>query len=159
MDDKNDVLEFLRVNNAMPLEEIAEAMGQSAKLATPEAAEALAVVNGLNGLGITDPVAQVTALQAQVKAGESERIANRLTSEFGPEKDAAGNDNLLRSYAAEQITNAENLDEQIEAVKNSPVAKRLAGERADFTSAQNRVVGIEQNDQPADNDGPIVTDY
>jgi hypothetical protein len=160
MDTKEEALEFLRVNHGIPLAEIANAMGQEGAVVTLDHTAALQVVNGLKELGLKDPVAEVKNLQERVKAGEADRIANRLTAEFGPEKATDGKDNLLRAYAAKQITNAEDLDGQIEAVKKDPVAQQLAGQAADFTSNANKIGIVEQGEKPADDpDAPIVADY
>jgi len=112
-------------------------------------------------LGLEDPVAEVKNLQEQVKASETDRIANKLTAEFGPEKSKDGKDNLLRAYVAKQITNAKDLDAQIEAVKKDPVAMQLAGQAADFASNANRIGIVEQADgqEAPDPNAPIVADY
>lgn len=160
MDTKEEALEFLRVNHGIPLAEIANAMGQEGAVVTPDHTAALQVVNGLKELGLKDLVVEVKNLQERVKAGETDRIANRLTAEFGPEKSTDGKVNLLRAYAAKQITNAEDLDGQIEAAKKDPVAQQLAGQAADFTSNANKVGIVEQGEKPADDpDAPIVADY
>jgi len=161
MDTKEEALEFLKVNNGIPMAEIAKAMGQEGAIVTAEHTAAVAVVNGLKELGLKDPVTEVKDLQERVKTGEADRIANRLTAEFGPEKLADGKVNLLRNYVGKQITNAEDLDAQIETVKKDPVAVQLASQAADFTSNANRIGVVEQADgqEPPDPDAPIVADY
>ncbi len=161
MDTKEEALEFLSVNSGIPLADIAKAMGQEGAIVTADHTAAVAVVNGLKELGLKDPVAEVKDLQERVKAGETDRIANRLTAEFGPEKSKDGKDNLLRAYAAKQITNAEDLDAQIETVKKDPVAMQLAGQAADFASNANRIGIVEQADgqEASDPNAPIVADY
>jgi len=161
MDTKEEALDFLGTNNGIPLAEIAKVMKQEGALATPEHVKALEVANELKALGVTDPVTQVKVLQAQVKAGDTDRIANRLTAEFGPVKSADGKDNPLRIYAGQQIVNAEKLDEQIENLKKDPIALNLAGQRADFTAPPNRIGIVEQAaGKPADDpDAPIVSTY
>jgi len=160
MDTKEEALEFLSVNNGIPIEDVARAMKQEGKLATPEQTEALTVVNGLKELGLKDPVAEVKALQEKVKQSEADTVSNRLTAEFGPEKDAEGKENALRVYAGKVITNAEKLDDQIAELKKDPIALKLSGERADFASNENRVGIIEKGGKaPEDPNAPIVANY
>lgn len=161
MDSKEEALEFLRVNKGIPIEEIANAMGQDVRLATEDHAKALKVANDLREMGVEDPVGEVKRLREEVAKGEADRIANRLTAEFGPEKTADGNDNPLRQYAAERITNAADLDKQIADLKETPVAKQLAGNRANYTSDENRIGVVEKRGEevPADPDAPIVAEY
>lgn len=151
METKEEALEFLKINSAIPIAEIANVMGQSDKLATPEQVAALVVANGLVELKLgEDPVAAVKQLQEKVSQGEADRVANRLTAEFGPEKDAKGAVNPLRAYATKVITNADKLDEQIVEVKKDPVMQQLAGQRADFTA--NKVGSVDQSGERVSDD-------
>jgi len=159
MDTKEEVLEFLRVNKGIPIDEVANAMGQEARIATDEHANALKVVNALKEMGIEDPVKEITALREEVAKGESDRIANRLTAEFGPEQTQDGKVNALRRYAGTQITNAKDLDKQIESLREDPVAKQLSGQKADFTSNENKIGVVEKQGEAVDPNAPIVAEY
>lgn len=151
METKEEALEFLKINSAIPIAEIANVMGQSDKLATPEQVAALVVANGLAELKLgEDPVAAVKQLQEKVSQGEADRVANRLTAEFGPEKDAKGTVNPLRAYATKVITNVDKLDEQIAEVKKDPVMQQLAGQRADFTA--NKLGSVDQSGERVSDD-------
>ena len=155
MDTKEEALEFLTVNNAIPIADIAKAMGQSDRLLTAEHEKALTVVNGLAELKLgMDPVAAIKTLQEKVQQGESDRVANRLTAEFGPEKNAAGKMNPLRAYAVKVITNAEGLDEAIAEIKKDPVMQQLAGQRADFTV--NEIGTHDTSGQPKKNEAVVA---
>ena len=156
--EKDEVMEFLTVNSAIPLEDIAKVMRQDGKIVTPEHLEAVKTVNGLKELGIKDPVTEVREMQKQIADSEKDRVANRLNAEFGTEKDATGKENPLRIYAGQMITNSADLDKQIETFRENPIAKKLAAERADFSRNSLKVVengGGERQEEGA----PVVAEY
>jgi hypothetical protein len=144
MDTKEEVLSALatmKANAQITLVEVAGAMGLEAQLLTPEHVEALRVVNALKTEGVTDPLAFAKAAKDRQKA-DAETVRNAaLDIAFGDDKDGK---NLLRQYAAKMVGEAdgEELQKRINALKEDPVAKKLAAEKADPMSDHNAIGSV-----------------
>jgi ATP-dependent protease ClpP protease subunit len=136
-----NTLVTMKENGEISLPQIAEALNLKNLLVTPEQEKALAVVNKLSEMGIADPVATITAMQAREKADEVAVRNAKLDKRFGPEKI---NDkvNYLRTYAGKEMASVDSkeLDAKIEEmVKNDPIVHKFASENADIMSQINMI--------------------
>jgi ATP-dependent protease ClpP protease subunit len=134
-----DTLKTMAENGQISLVQIAETLNLKNLLVTPEQEKALVVVNKLTEMGITDPVATITAMQAREKADEAAVRNAKLDKRFGPEKI---NDkvNFLRTYAGKEMASVDSkeLDAKIEEmVKTDPIVQKFASENADIMSQIN----------------------
>jgi hypothetical protein len=131
--DPKEVLKFLADSKAaeITIDDVAKVMNATDRLITKEHTEALAVVNALSEMKITDPVKTIKELQErEVKNAEVVRNA-ALDKEFG----APGEKNPLRTYADEKVAKNATYDDimaGIEDVKKSPVAQALTADMADI---------------------------
>jgi hypothetical protein len=139
-----DALDSARKNNDMTLEDCAKVFNQADRLMNDEARQALSLKNQFAELGVKDPVGEYKALaEKNAELAKAERSV-ALTNAFG----APDEKNLIRSYAEEKVPEnaiGKNLADAIEAVKNSPIAKQLAGQMADPHSNVNRVTTTEND--------------
>ena len=149
--DKEAVLKAL--NSMAPakqltLSEVAEVMGAKEQLLTPEHVEALKLVNTLKKEGISDPlsvVRELTELREKSKADEKVVRNSKLDAKYGPK--GTDGKNLIRAYAEQQVGDAvgEELDKRINALKDDPIAQRLAAEKMDAHSRENHLGGAESD--------------
>jgi hypothetical protein len=125
--DKESVLAWLKTNSGIPLAEIAQAMGQSDKLANTAELESLKVTN--------------SKLTADLASVADERRKNKLDAEFG----ATG---ALRDMAQMVMGNSsiEELDAKMVTFKASEPAKQLAANSADY---RKQVLQTEGGSSPA----------
>lgn len=141
--DKTELLEAIRRENSLTLDEIAKAVNQSDRLMGEEHKNALSVMTELNKLGVKDPVAEIKANRVRIEELAKSERSVALTNAFGASKVENGEEvNLVRGYAEERVPKnavGEDLVKAIEDVKNSAIAKRLAGEMADPSSEVNRI--------------------
>ena len=156
------LLANMKANGELTLNDVADAMGPKAQIVTDDHLKAVKLVNDLTALGVTDPIEEIKAMQNKLVAVDSDRVKNALDAAFGPEKDKEGKENTVRSYAGTMTANvkASEIDEKIVALKEDAVMKRLAADRADFTSPENEL-GIVENRPDSDGtaDGPVVVEY
>lgn len=141
--EKAELLEAIRREPGLTLDEIAKAVNQSDRLMVEDHKNALAVMTELNKLGVKDPVAEIKANRARIEELAKSERSVALTNAFGASKVENGEEvNLVRGYAEERVPKnavGEDLVKAIEDVKNSAIAKRLAGEMADPSSEVNRI--------------------
>lgn len=141
--EKAELLEAIRREPGLTLDEIAKAVNQSDRLMDEDHKSALAVMTELNKLGVKDPVAEIKANRARIEELAKSERSVALTNAFGASKVENGEEvNLVRGYAEERVPKnavGEDLIKAIEDVKNSTIAKRLAGEMADPSSEVNRI--------------------
>jgi hypothetical protein len=156
--DKAELIEAVRRENGLTLDEIAKALNQSERLMGEEHKNALSVMTELNNLGVKDPVAEIKANRARIEELAKSERSVALTNAFGASKIENGKElNLVREYAEERVPKnavGEELANAIEEVKNSTIAKRLAGEMADPSSEVNRIETRENTVQPGET--PVV---
>lgn len=129
------------------LQEIAKVMNVEDQLVTKEHLDALAVVNSLKTLEVTDPVKEIETLRATIKEN-AEAVKNAaLDKEFGAHTEEKPNP--LRQYAEERLANAtyDDLMKGIKEVKDSAIAKAIA---ANMTDVVANVGTLEPGNQQAD---------
>jgi hypothetical protein len=140
---KAELLEAIRRENGLTLDEIAKELNQADRFITDVHKNALSVVNELEKLGVKDPVAEIKANRERIEELAKSERSVALTEAFGASKVENGKElNLVREYAEERIPKnsvGEDLEKQIEGVKNSTICKRLAGEMADPNSEINTI--------------------
>jgi ATP-dependent protease ClpP protease subunit/predicted transcriptional regulator len=150
--DKAELIEAVRRENGLTLDEIAKALNQSERLMGEEHKNALSVMTELNKLGVKDPVAEIKANRARIEGLSKAERSVALTNAFGASKVENGKElNLVREYAEERVPKnsaGEELTKAIDEVKNSTIAKRLAGEMADPSNEVNRIETRENTVQP-----------
>ena len=135
-DMKKEFMEMLAnaASEKVTLQEIAKVMNVEDQLVTKEHIDALAVVNSLKTLEVTDPVKEIETLRATIKVN-AEAVKNAaLDKEFGASTDEKPNP--LRQYAAERLANAtyDDLMKGIKEVKESPIAKAIAANMTDVVA-------------------------
>ena len=161
-DELLQLLANMKANGELTLNDVAAAMNLEGQIVTDDHLKAVKLVNDLTALGVTDPLEEIKAMQNKLVAVDSDRVKNALDAAFGPEKDKEGKENTVRSYAGTMTANvkASEIDEKIVALKEDAVMKRLAADRADFTSPENEL-GIVENRPDSDGtaDGPVVVAY
>ena len=152
----------MRVNGDITLKEIADAMGLKDQIVTDKHTNALKVVASFEGMNIPDPVAAYNGLLSEV-GKNADKVRNAIISEsFGvPILDKDGKDtNYLRAYAVNMIgkKDGEELVKAVNAVKEDPLAKKLASDAMDPHSKENTVNFSEKGSDKKEN-GIIVVDY
>lgn len=142
------VLNTMKANADITLIEVAEAMELQSQLITDEHLQAIKIVNSLKNLGFTDPVKDYEKLKNKIEA-DRESVRNaRLDKEFGTKEDSqTKKDNLLRTYAEGKTVNVygDDLEKAINDLKEDPIAKKFAAERADVNSEANELGVVENN--------------
>ncbi len=138
--DKEELLKTLGVmkaNAQVTLAEVAKAMGLEGQLVTSEHVEAVRVINALKADGVTDPISVIKAAKEREKADAIIVRNAALDVAFGTK----GEKNLLRSYAEKQVgdVGGEELAKRINALKEDPVALKLAADKADYTTDTNTI--------------------
>lgn len=127
-------------NNSLILPKIMETLKIEA--VTTEHKNALKVVSDFAAIGVNDPVNSYKALQAKTEADAKAVFNARLDKEFGVStKDEP---NLIREHAGEvikQCSKEEEIVKAIAAFKDSPIVKKLAGDKADVFNKEN-IVGL-----------------
>jgi hypothetical protein len=141
---KKEIIEAVSAaieNNSLTLKELATAVNCEDRLLTKNHSDALAMAEQFAELGVKDPVSSYKNMQDLIAKTEKARVENKLKSEFDPK--GLGEKNVLLSYAVDKLGNTpENkLDEAIAELKESPVAKNLAGQMADAGSEANQMPG------------------
>ena len=161
-DELLQLLANMKTNGELTLNDVAEAMGLKDQIVTDKHTDALKVINELNALGVSHPVENYKSTKKQLEAVDTDRVKNALDTAFGPEKDKEGKENTVRSYAGTMTANvnASEIDDKIKALKDDAVMKRLAADRADFTSPENDL-GIVDNlpDSGETVAGPAIVEY
>lgn len=141
--DKNELLEAIRREPGLTLAEIAKELNQSGRIMTDEHETALKIVKDLKAMNVDDPVAEIKANRARIEELAKSERAVAITEAFGPSKMEGGKElNLVREYAEERVpktATGEELAKAINEVRESGIAKRLAGEMADPFSPVNRI--------------------
>jgi len=142
-------LKTLKANAEITLDEIAEALGLGAKLLTKEHSDALKVVNSLAEKGIEKPLEQLEKMQADIKANQEDVRRAKLDTVYGIDEKK---ENFLRQYAEKQTVGVygEELDQKINELKEDPIAKKLAQEKADYDSEYNRIGTVEKKENSDD---------
>lgn len=122
----------MRENGDISLKEIADTMSLSDQIITDVHRNALAVMNGLDKLGVSDPVKEIEKLRNQIKENEESVFNSVLTENFG-KPGTETEPNYVREYAEEKLKNksGDELTEAIKELKNSPIAKKLIGDQID----------------------------
>jgi ATP-dependent protease ClpP protease subunit len=137
---KDEIIAWLKLNPGVDIVELAASAGRTILLATPEHTAALAIQAKLAAdLKVTDASAEIVSLRAKLEEVDVKAVSNILTEEFGPEKDANGVVNNLRTYAGKMLAGVKSADiaAKVEEFKKDPIALKLAGERMDANSDQN----------------------
>lgn len=152
----------MKANGELTLSEVAEAMGLKDQIVTDEHRTAVKTVNDLKALDVSDPVEEIKTFRTKLEAVDADRVKNALDAAFGPEKDKDGKENAARCYAGTMtdLAKASEIDAKIEALKTNPVMKKLGADRADFTSAENEIGIVDNQDNSDETDsGPVVVEY
>jgi hypothetical protein len=147
--DKKELLEklkTLKANAEITLNDVAEAMGLSSQIVTNEHKEALKVFNALKEAGIKNPVEKIKDLEAEIKLNCVAVRNAKLDKEFGVDADKK---NHLRQYAEKQVGDevGEELEAKINEIKEDPIYKQLAKNRADYTSDENTIGAVEKKNK------------
>ncbi len=161
-DELLQLLANMKANGELTLNDVAEAMKLGGQIVTDEHLKAVKLVNDLKALGVSDPLEEIKTMQTKLVAVDTDRVNNALDTAFGPAKDKEGKENAVRSYAGKMTENvkAAEIDEKIKALKDDVVMKRLAADRADFTSPENQFGIVEKrSDSGETSDGPAVVEY
>ena len=153
----------MRVNGDITLKEVADAMGLKDQIVTDKHTNAVKVVAAFEEMKVSDPVAAYNALVADVEKN-AEKVRNAIISEtFGiPVLDKDGKDtNYLRAYAVNMIgkKDGEELTKAINAVKEDPLAKKLASDAMDPNSKENIVAFFDKSGDKPKTNGVTVVDY
>jgi len=140
--DKKAILEAVSTaieNNSLTLKELAAASKSEDRLLTKNHEEAMAMAEQFAELGVKDPVSSYKNMQTKIEETEKARVENKLRAEFDP--NGLGEKNVLLSYAVDKLGNTpeDKLDEAIVELKETPVAKNLAGQMADAGSEANQI--------------------
>lgn len=161
--DKDELLKkinSMRANGDITLVEIAGAMGLKDQVVTEAHRNAVALVDELKKMDIADPVAEVKRLRGIVDENAKKVRNAMLTETFGAsEKDEKGNEkNILRQYADRIIgdVTGDEFVKALAAIKEDPIAKRLASDATDPNSAVNQ---IETGESAEAEKGPKRVDY
>jgi hypothetical protein len=141
---KKEIIEAVSAaieNNSLTLKELATAVNCEDRLLTKNHSDALAMAEQFAEIGVKDPVSSYKNMQDLIAKTEKARVENKLKSEFDP--NGLGEKNVLLSYAVDKLGNTpeDKLDEAIAELKESPVAKNLAGQMADAGSEANQMPG------------------
>lgn len=161
--DKDELLKklnALKQNGELTLTDVAAAMGLQTQVVNDEMQQAVQRYNAIVKLVGDDPIEAVTALQKRVTDNEGVERSNRLDKEFGPKQNAAGNENMLRTYAEQKLNSVSltDLDTQIKAMKETDsIAKKLAAENADQNSDVNQIGASNRRQNQAVVDDGIPT--
>lgn len=144
--DKKELLEklkALKANAEITLPDIAKALDLSNQLITDKHNKALAMADSLTKLGVKDPVSEIKKLQEQAKANSTAVRNAELDKAFGVDADKK---NYLRQYAEKQTGDiaSDGLEKRINEIKDDPIAKQLARDRADYTTDANAVGSVER---------------
>ncbi len=161
-DELLQLLANMKTNGELTLNDVAEAMGLKDQIVTDKHADAIKVINELNALGVSNPVENYKSTKKQLEAVDTDRVKNALDAAFGPEKDKEGKENTVRSYAGTMTANvnASDIDDKIKALKEDAVMKRLAADRADFTSPENDLGIVETSPDSGETvAGPAIVEY
>ena len=139
---KKEILEAVSTaieNNSLTLKDLAAASKSEDRLLTKNHEEALAMAEQFAELGVDDPVSSYKNMEETIKKTEKARVENKLKAEFDP--NGLGEKNVLLSYAVDKLGNTPEaeLDEAIAELKETPVAKNLAGQMADAGSEANQI--------------------
>lgn len=158
MPTKKEIMDMLadKSGEKVTLQEIATVMNCADQLLTKEHVDALAVVNSLKELGVADPISELKMSKETTEVAAKAIRNARLDKEFGvQDKD---NKNLLRAYADEMVSNAkeDNIEKQIEAIKKSPIAVRLAEKQTDIVHNVGVVEGLPTGTPAPDKTGRRV---
>jgi hypothetical protein len=148
--DKDELLKklnALKANGELTLSDVAEAMGLQKQILTEDHEKALKTVNALNKMGVENPVSFIKDLQERIKV-DSESVRNaELDTIYGNDPESK---NFLRQYAGQQTKDlsGEKLKNKIEELKKDPIALKLAGNKADYTSDENFIGKAESKKKP-----------
>lgn len=140
--DKQELLKklnVLRQNGDITLSEIAESLGLSDQLITPEAKNALEIVNKMNKAGVKDIEKEFKTLTDRANKADDMRRENELLKTYGPRKFDDGTVNVVREYA-EQLYKG---DVTLDQINESEIMKRLKAQNADYTSPANTIEVVE----------------
>ena len=160
--DKNELLEAIRREPGITLLDIAKELNQAGRITTDEHESALKVVKELKAMNVDDPVAEIKANRSKIEELAKNERSVAITEAFGAPELGVGEakvKNLVREYAEERVPKAatgEDLAKAINEVRESSIAKRLAGEMADPFSEVNR---IDHKEPKKTNDGAKPVEY
>lgn len=155
------VLNTMKANADITLIEVAEAMGLKNQIITDEQLEALKIVNSLKDLGLKDPVKDYEKVKNTIEANKESVRNARLDKEYGTEKDPVTNkENLLRHYAGQKAAGLDGdaLENAIKELKDDPIAKRFAAERADYNSEANEIGVVENRNDNGKEKNKVFTE-
>jgi ATP-dependent protease ClpP protease subunit len=108
------------------------------------------ILSALKENNITDPIGVINDLKDQISKNEDQIRDAKLTKFYGKSEEK----NLKRNYA-EKVTasvSVENLDSELEKLKNDPVMKSFGQQEADNDSALNLV----ESESDKNNDSDII---
>jgi hypothetical protein len=139
-------LKTLKANADITLIEIAGVLGMKDHLITDEHREAVKVFNKLKENGIENPVSEIEKLQNQIKINADSVRDAVLDKQFGPDTDEK---NYLRQYAAKECRDfdGDDLLKKINEILKDPIAKKLAADKADYTTDCNTVGVVEKTEK------------
>jgi hypothetical protein len=153
-------LKTLKANADITLIEIAGVLGMKDHLITDEHREAFKVFNKLKENGIENPVSEIEKLQNQIKINADSVRDAVLDKQFGPDTDEK---NYLRQYAAKECKDLDGDDllKKINEILKDPIAKKLAADKADYTTDCNTVGVVEktENDKALNINGRRIDRY
>jgi len=139
---KKEILEAVSAaieNNSLTLKELAAAANSEDRLLTNNHEDALAMAEQFAELGVDNPVSSYKNMEETIKKTEKARVENKLKAEFDP--NGLGEKNDLLTHAVDKLGNTPEaeLDEAIAELKETAVAKNLAGQLADAGSEANQI--------------------
>ncbi len=149
--DKKELLQAVKNmfgNGNLSLEEFANSTGVGDRIATANDLEMRKTAEGLTALGVTDAVAEINALRTGVKQNSDVVFDAKLDKAFGSYAVTNNGvvENTMRDYALSVIKRNEDFDVQVEALKNTAIAKKLAGLTADANNGVNVVESKEASE-------------
>lgn len=133
-------LSTMKANAEISLMEIAKHLGLEAQLITDEQKTNLAAYDRAVKLtGDVSPEAFIAESIEKAKANAASVRSAKISEAFGPvEYEDSHEKNLSREYAESLLPDGEVTEEKINEIKGGDVFKKLAAERADYTSDANR---------------------
>jgi len=140
-------LNNLMTNGEISLSEVMNAIGQKDKLVNKNHEEAIILMNSLKEAGIEDPVKEINALKDKIDEN-SKLVKNAKISEtFGPSKVENGKEsNVVYKYACDKLENvdSENIEKEINSLKEDPIMIALQSQAADPSSDVNYVGVVDE---------------
>jgi hypothetical protein len=146
-------------NNNVSITEISEKLNFKSKLITAEHTNAITVVRRLNEIAGDNPVEFVEKLMAERKANQAAVKSAKLTELFGAKVLEDKKENVVREFAEQYFDGKDITDDEVAKLKENKIFKQLAAQDADYTSKQNQIGIIEDNDDGEEESDTISYDY